>query len=878
MRIKITTLQGLLTALLLNFSLAMNAQYEWSNITVPANAGSGNSWNLVESLSDDFSYSSSFGSGGYANRSNFGSNNQWYNFYHNAWDGPGYTYWNTSNVSVDGDNLVITAGHTAQNSKGGPYGVASGCVTSNSKVTYPVYVESSVSVANISLASCFWLLSPDDTEEIDIIENYGGVDFFENFTHISHHSFVRAPFTDYQPRDWNSWHKIDEITNAGGWGEFCWNGGNRRYMRMGVNWIGPKHWEYYINGDLVRVMYYNAMASKVGNSWEYTYYNSTFQDTNGYYFPTNGADGYSLVTTHATENSYNFSTLEAASNASNGFSVIDTGWFQGGDDDDVDENGVTQEAKGFTKSLDIIINIESQTWLQSATPSQADLNDQTRNKMLVDWVRVYKPVSGGGNTNVAVTGVNLTPATLSLNVGATGNLTGAVVPSNATDKTMTFSSNNTSVATVNQSGVVTAVAAGTAVITASTTDGGKTDTSTITVTGGGSNSPANGQTPFGGTARAIPGVINSVDFDNGGEGVAYHDTTSGNTGPGARQNTNVDTENRVAAGNVGWIATGEWLEYTVNVATAGIYNINVQVASTNNNGAFHIEFNGVNVTGNQSVSSTGNWGTFQDTTISNVSLAAGQQVMRVFMDGGSFNLGSMSFTANGGSTGGGNSTVAIEAESFSRTGGTFNDGFVPLGVNKTNTTINYVNTGDWAEYAITIPEDGAYEITYSISSPITGSTIGFGIGTNIWNTTIVPNNGNWDSYQDLKASATANFTAGNHIIRLTAGAKNWTWNLDKFTLKRISAMNLKVALDLDNVLGNLDEELRIYPNPVQSELHFQNVAGYHTANIYNLVGVQVLSKKLEANYLNLSNLTDGIYMLELISDTKTEMKKIVVKH
>jgi len=80
-------------------SLGVNAQYEWSSISIPADPGSGKSWDLIESMSDNFNYSRTFGAGGYANRTNFGSGGKWYNFYHNAWDGPGYTYWNTSNVS-----------------------------------------------------------------------------------------------------------------------------------------------------------------------------------------------------------------------------------------------------------------------------------------------------------------------------------------------------------------------------------------------------------------------------------------------------------------------------------------------------------------------------------------------------------------------------------------------------------------------------------------------------------------------------------------------------------------------------------------------------------------------------------------------------------
>ena len=39
-----------------------------------------------------------------------------------------------------------------------------------------------------------------------------------------------------------------------------------------------------------------------------------------------------------------------------------------------------------------------------------------------------------------------------------------------------------------------------------------------------------GQQPFGGTPRAIPGTIQAEDYDTGGEGVAFHDTTAGNSG------------------------------------------------------------------------------------------------------------------------------------------------------------------------------------------------------------------------------------------------------------------------------------------------------------------------------------------------------------
>lgn len=88
----------------------------------------------------------------------------------------------------------------------------------------------------------------------------------------------------------------------------------------------------------------------------------------------------------------------------------------------------------------------------------------------------------GEASNVAVTGVTVSPQTSSVAVGATRQINATVAPTNATNKSVTYSSSDTSVATVNASGLVTGVKAGTAVITATTADGGKTATTNLTVT------------------------------------------------------------------------------------------------------------------------------------------------------------------------------------------------------------------------------------------------------------------------------------------------------------------------------------------------------------------------------------------------------------
>lgn len=85
-----------------------------------------------------------------------------------------------------------------------------------------------------------------------------------------------------------------------------------------------------------------------------------------------------------------------------------------------------------------------------------------------------KPDDDAGSSNISVTGVTLNKTSLSLTAGDTYTLSCTVRPSNASDKSVTWKSSNTSVASVNSSGKVTAIKEGTAVITVKTNDGGYT--------------------------------------------------------------------------------------------------------------------------------------------------------------------------------------------------------------------------------------------------------------------------------------------------------------------------------------------------------------------------------------------------------------------
>ena len=86
------------------------------------------------------------------------------------------------------------------------------------------------------------------------------------------------------------------------------------------------------------------------------------------------------------------------------------------------------------------------------------------------------------SANIAVTGISLLPASLTFSVGSSQQLASTIAPANASNKNLSWTSDNTAVATVSSTGMVTGVSVGTATITVTTEDGGKIATTAITTT------------------------------------------------------------------------------------------------------------------------------------------------------------------------------------------------------------------------------------------------------------------------------------------------------------------------------------------------------------------------------------------------------------
>ena len=164
------------------------------------------------------------------------------------------------------------------------------------------------------------------------------------------------------------------------------------------------------------------------------------------------------------------------------------------------------------------------------------------------------------------------------------------------------------------------------------------------------------QLSYTGTPQAIPGTIEAGKFDvfegGNGQGITYNDVTSWNEG-GFREDEAVDAVDEAAEGaTVGWIDGSEWLEYTVDVQTAGEYTLSFRYASGVNSGGgpFHILMNDQAIAGNITVNSTGDWGAWQTKNYGTVTLEEGEQIMKVSFDNGGLNLGKMIFESPDGSS------------------------------------------------------------------------------------------------------------------------------------------------------------------------------------------------------------------------------------
>ena len=329
------------------------------------------------------------------------------------------------------------------------------------------------------------------------------------------------------------------------------------------------------------------------------------------------------------------------------------------------------------------------------------------------------------------------------------------------------------------------------------------------VKGEGSPTPSSAA-PYGGTPAAIPGIVEAERFDEGDASLAYMDTTAGNKGSVFRS-TDVDLEATADAGggyDVGWIRAGEWLQYTVNVAQSGSYDLRLRLASTGTGGRMHLEADGVNVSGPIAVPNSGGWQTWRTVTVPKIPLSAGARRLRLVFDtigstGGVGNVNRFELVASAaGASPYGGTPVAlpgtIQAENFDEGGKSVayadstagNRGSVyrstDVDIEATTDTgggwdVAWVRPGEWLQYTVDIATAGVYGLDLRLASASTGGTIRVEVdGIDVTGLVSVPNTGGWQTWQTVRRTGIT-LPAGRHQVRLvfvgagSDGVANVNW-------------------------------------------------------------------------------------------------------
>ena len=319
---------------------------------------------------------------------------------------------------------------------------------------------------------------------------------------------------------------------------------------------------------------------------------------------------------------------------------------------------------------------------------------------------------------VSVTGVSLDKATLELYTGDTATLTATVEPDNATNKAVTWESSDTTVATV-QDGTVTAVKAGEATITATTQDGGKTDTCTVTVTD---------------KTYKISADTTAIDFGSAYTGYAQpaaQTVTITNDGNQPLTLTQPASTNRFEVGTLSKtaLAAGETATFTVQPKaglSAGTYSDTIAV--TGNGGAT------LSITASFTVKSQPSYNppTVSEKTIDAIADAQPGETVTVDLSHGSTKLDKEVFETLAGKD------ITLDIDLGDGLSWTVNGMDIPedadfvdidLGVtmDSDGIPVNVINTitGEVGTVQITLAHDGEFGFTMTLTAPLGKENAGY---------------------------------------------------------------------------------------------------------------------------------------------------------
>jgi hypothetical protein len=439
----------------------------------------------------------------------------------------------------------------------------------------------------------------------------------------------------------------------------------------------------------------------------------------------------------------------------------------------------------------------------------------------------------------------------------------------------------------------TNVANGSYTITAVATDnsGNKTTSSAVAIK---VNIP---QAPYNSTPHPIPGTIQLEEFDVGGNGFAYlDDSPSSSVTPTVnfRSDEDVDIENCTDVGggyNIGFATAGEWLEYSVDVEKPGTYDLDFRVACNGATRTVSVSMDGKTIANNIAIPNTGGWQTWTTTTVKNIDLKAGKQILRVTIGATDYvNLNYVTFKL----------TKELKQEPFHGTAHAipgrieaehYDLGGEGLAYHEANTNGNqggatlrndevdiettqdigggyniaYIMAGEWLEYTVNVTSDGIYDLDLRMAADGDGKTMHIELdGIDITGAINVPNTGGWQTWQTVTLNG-INLTAGEHVMRIV-------FETDYMNLNYVEFRDVITSVQEAAILA-----INVFPNPFTAGGIQINDAGEFTYKITNEKGVLVEAGKGKDAQKVGKNLKDGVYILTVENEREVAVHKIIKK-
>ncbi len=289
-------------------------------------------------------------------------------------------------------------------------------------------------------------------------------------------------------------------------------------------------------------------------------------------------------------------------------------------------------------------------------------------------------------------------------------------------------------------------------------------------------------------------MIQAEDYDTGGEGAAYHDLEPRNLGGAYPPAEGVDVESVGGVTNVGWIRSGEYLEYTVDTTIAGYCRLTLRAANPDPaRKPVLVLLDGTPVT-EVVVGSTGSWTSYAEFgSVEPLPLRAGRHTLTLaFEEADRLNLDWLLLAAGTVPAGGGEPYPSVHAMpgrvqaedydvgGFSDTtpaneGGAYRADAVDIERGGSGYSVGWIRAGEFLQYSVDAGAAGTYAVSFRVANPGGPKPVTVHVNGGAHLLT-VPATGSFGAWQTVTLPGVP-LDAGRNTVRVETGRAS-SFNLD----------------------------------------------------------------------------------------------------